>query len=961
MRKKIMQISVFAMSLFLLMPSFSVARAASYETVSLGQSSGETRRTDEDETTASSAYVGSPTADGYPDGSITVTVGPDSLDEASTARIDADYANTGREAVVIDDNESAFFCFTVPSAGWYQVEIEYMPAAAGSGNVEQRWEIDGEVPVEDASLLSYPRRYAQDNDFEKNLAGNERKPAVEEIFEWSTYAISDSSGYVATPYRLLFTEGEHTLTLNGSRGSLAIAEIRLCPPNQTPTYAKYIAQYEAKGARKVEGVFQTLEAEKIAYKSHLTILPDTDKTSPATTPQSAAVLLLNAIGGDNFQNIGEQIGWEVTVKESGFYQIGFRFKQSTADGIFTSRRLLVDGKVPFQEANALRFHYDAVWQNEWVGDEEAYWVYLDAGRPHTIALEVTMGDLAEMIGGVQTALMEMNAIYRRIITITGPSPDQYRDYGFEEMIPDELSRMGQLAEELQAIADGIDSAAGEGGSYTSIIKKIIFQLEKMSEKPRNIAKYLEQFKANLGSLGTWLLDAQKQPLQLDKVYIGSVGTALPKAEASIFSRLKFGIENFIYSFMTDYSSIGTSGEETYGDSIKVWIQTGRDQAEILRNLIDSSFVSPYRTNVTLELVATGSLLVSVLSGNAPDVCLNNPITEPINYATRGAAMDLSGFDDFEEVSSRFHESALTPYTFRDQTYGLPETFSFYMFFYRTDIFEELGLQEPQTWQDLLDLIAELQSQHLEMGIPHDLNAYAMLLYQNGGQLYREDGAETDIGSNEGLQSFMELTELFTLYDLPPTFDFANRFRSGEMPCGIQDYTMYNQMIAFAPEIRGNWKMIPVPGKPDQNGIPQRISVGTGTAAMILSTTEQPQKSWEFLKWYLSSDVQSTFAVEMESLLGPAAKYATANMEALTQMTWSREEYDSLLTQMEHVMAVPQVPGGYYLQRILNFAFNRVYNSSGEQTMAENPVEVITEYIPEMNQELARKRKELLGE
>ncbi|HIW73409.1 MAG TPA: extracellular solute-binding protein [Firmicutes bacterium] len=960
MRKKRSRLSAIVLSLLLLTTWIPAAGAASSETAPLAKSGETAGQPDEASSSGGLTYAEYRESGSYPDGSAVVEVPLDLLDEASTAAVHTDYGETGRDAVVIDDDAFASFSFAVPATGWYEVEIDYMPASAGSGDVQQEWEIDGALPFRGTSLLSYPRRYAQNNEFEKNMAGNERKPAVEEVFAWNTYAVSDPSGYVSGPYRFLFTQGEHTLTLKGNRGSLAVSAIRLCPPEQTPTYEEYVARHEAEGARRIEGAFEALEAEKIAYKSHQTILPDTDKTSPATTPQSAANLLLNVIGGDNFQNIGEQIGWEITVEESGFYQIGFRFKQSTADGIFTSRRLLVDGEVPFQEADALRFSYDAAWQNQWLGGEEAYWIYLEAGA-HTMALEVTMGDLAEMIGGVQAALSEMNAIYRRIITITGPSPDRYRDYGFEEMIPEELSRMGALAGELQEIVDGFDAAAGKGGSYTSIIKKIIFQLEAMSGKPRNIAKYLEQFKANLGSLGTWLLDAQKQPLQLDKVYVGSVGTALPKAEAGLFRRLQFGIENFVYSFMTDYSSIGASGGERYDDTIKVWIQTGRDQAEILRNLIDSDFVSQTRTNVTMELVAAGSLLVSVLSGNAPDVCLNNPITEPINYATRGAAMDLTAFDDFEEVAAYFHESALTPYTFRDRTYGLPETFSFYMFFYRTDIFEELGLKEPQTWQDLLDLIAELQSQNLEMGIPHDLNAYAMLLYQNGGELYTEDGAETNIGSNEGLQSFLELTELFTLYDLPPTFDFANRFRSGEMPCGIQDYTMYNQMIAFAPEIRGNWKMVPVPGKPDADGNPQRISVGTGTAAMILSTSRQPQKSWEFLKWYLSSDVQSSFAVEMESLLGPAAKYATANMEALTRMTWSREEYDSLLTQMDEVMAVPQVPGGYYLQRILTFAFNRVYNSSGEQTMAENPVEVITEYIPELNQELARKRQELLGE
>lgn len=908
-------------------------------------------------------YIAGLEHDGCKEAESEVKFGIRALSNLSSANIKTNYNGSGRDAVVMHDSDTAAFEFNITDPGFYRMEIDYMPASEGSGNIELDWTVDGNLPFEQSSsLMVFPRRYKQNNEFETNLAGNERKPEVTEVFEWSTYALSDAAGYVAEPYKIFFSAGKHTLSLSGSRGTVAIAEIRLCPPDNTPSYEDYIKAYKANGAKESDCEIKVYEAEKLLYKSHQTIFPVTDKSSPETSPQSAAVLMLNSVGGENYQNIGEQIAWQIEVDETGFYKIGFRFKQSLSDGIFTSRKLYVDGVIPFKEAEGLRFMYDSAWQNAWIGgDGDPYLIYLEAGSPHILTLEVTMGDLAVMIGGVSNALTEMNNIYRRIISITGPSPDKYRDYGFAELIPNEIKRMGEIANELQSICNNVDAAAGKGGSYTSVIKKIIFELDEMGENPRKIAKFLEQFKANLGSLGTWLLNAQKQPLQLDKVFVGGTESVLPKSEAGFFGRIAFGIKNFYFSFLTDYSSIGASDKSSYKDSIKVWIQTGRDQAEILRNLIDTKFVSESKTNVTLELVASGSLLVSVLSGNAPDVCLNNAMTEPINYAVRGAAMDLTGFKDFDSVASAFHKSALEPYTFRKKTYGLPETFSFQMFFYRTDIFKEMGLEEPRTWQDLLDLIPELQSENTEMGIPHDLNAYAMILYQNGGTLYTNDGEETNIGSNEGLNSFVELTELFTLYDLPPTFDFANRFRSGEMACGIQDYTMYNQLIAFAPEIRGNWKMIPVPGKPDKDGNPRHVSVGTGTAAMILTTTKNPEKSWEFLKWYLDSDIQSTFAIEMESLLGPSAKYATANIEALKKMTWSRDEYNNLLTQMDTVMAVPQVPGGYYLQRVLNFAFNRVYNSSGEQTMAENPVEVLTEYIPELNQEIEKKRKELLRE
>ena len=654
--------------------------------------------------------------------------------------------------------------------------------------------------------------------------------------------------------------------------------------------------------------------------------------------------------------MGESVTWTIQVTESGLYQIAPRFRQNILDGIFTSRRLLIDGEVPFKEAESLRFGYDANWQLEALGGAEPYLFYLEKGT-HQLTLQVVMGDVAEVIGQVQASLTTLNEVYRKIIMIAGTSPDVYRDYNFKALIPEEIAEFGRQKALLQNVVDTIDAQTGTGGSYTSIIKKIVFQLGRMYDNPESIAKYLEQFKSNIGSLGTWLLSANEQPLQIDRIYIAPEGAALPAADAGFFSRLGFGVQCFISSFFTDYSAVGQTGDASYDQSLKVWIQTGRDQAEILRRLIDTGFSGQQKASVNLELVAQGTLLQSVLAGLGPDVVLNNPVSEPINYAVRNAVLDLTQFKDYAEVASWFHPAAVEPYTYKGKTYALPETFTFPMFFYRTDIFEELGLKEPESWDDIIEMIPDLQKKNLSMAFPKDINGYALLLYQNGGDLYINEGEKTNLKSNEALNSFVEFTEMFTLYDLPITYDFPNRFRSGEMPCGIQDYTMYNQLTVFAPEIKGLWKFIPVPGKKKADGTTENISVGTGMGDMILAGSRNPDLSWEFLKWWMSADVQSAFAKEMETILGPAAKQPTANMEALTKMTWSSAESRSLQQQLEHVRAVPEVPGGYYLTRVITFALNRVYNGSGTQNMAENPVEVLSEYVPELNDELRRKREE----
>ena len=135
------------------------------------------------------------------------------------------------------------------------------------------------------------------------------------------------------------------------------------------------------------------------------------------------------------------------------------------------------------------------------------------------------------------------------------------------------------------------------------------------------------------------------------------------------------------------------------NTIKVWIGLGRDHAQILKQMIEDSFTPETGIRVELELVtAMGTLLVpSAIAGTNPDVAIG---AANLDLAFRGALVDLTEFSDFEEVSQRFMKSALLPYRFRDHVWALPEVQSFPMLFYRKDILGELGLEVPQTWDDL---------------------------------------------------------------------------------------------------------------------------------------------------------------------------------------------------------------------------------------------------------------------
>ena len=73
---------------------------------------------------------------------------------------------------------------------------------------------------------------------------------------------------------------------------------------------------------------------------------------------------------------------------------------------------------------------------------------------------------------------------------------------------------------------------------------------------------------------------------------------------------------------------------------------------------------------------------------------------------------------------------------------------------------------------------------------------------------------------------------------------------------------------------------------------------------------------EFMKWWTSKDTQVGYARELESILGPAARHNTANVEALKDLPWTVEERNVLLQQWDLTVGVPEIAGGYYTGRNL---------------------------------------------
>lgn len=855
----------------------------------------------------------------------------------------------GKKAIYTDENSVITWNSAVP-AGKYSMRVTYYPEDGRASYAQRQILINGTAPFEEAKSIYFYSIYKDENGISQDYYGNDIRSTQVKSPRWFTVDVYDHNQYENLPLEFSFDGSMSSVSFVAEKEPMTIYSVELIPVKEIKTYEKTKEDYDTKGYKKVSDAKITCEAENCEYKSDPTIVPKSDNSS-STSPHDNYLVKLNKISGENWVSSGQFISWKIHVDKAGLYQISLKTKQNYNKGLYSSRRLYVNGEVPFAEANNIKFTYTKDWENSVLGDSEPWLFYLNEGN-NEIRLETILGDMGPVLNKVGDILEQLNQIYREILVVTGSTPDTYRDYRLDELLPDTMNNIKVQSDRLSEVFESIYKITGQKGSDFSIFDTLIKQLNSFTADPDKIPVGFSYFKTNIGSLGTWLTAAMKQPLDMDYLVVYSPEQKLDNANAGIFKSFADSVASFLASFTVDYNKIGNLSEND-SDPITVWVTSGRDQMQTLKVMVQNTFVKESGINVQLENVSADSILKAVVAGNGPDIILGAGGADPVNYALRNAAYNLNQFDDISEVCKRFYPESLVPFKLNGGLYALPEKISCQLMFYRTDILKEMGLGIPETWNDVIEIVSTLQKNNMTFGLPAAAieGTYCTFMYQYGGSLYSEDGKTCLLSSEKNSTAFEKLVNFYSNYSLELQYDFANRFRTGEIPIAIDSIDAYNNLKVSAPEIEGLWGVALLPGVEQADGSINRSGYLNATASMIFANSKQPDKAYEFLKWWTSADTQSKFGTELESILGPSARYFTANREAFNNLPWTDEELDVLQTQLNFSKAVPEVPGGYYISRHLNNAFRSVV------VKKEDIKDTLDKYTKAINDELETKRKE----
>lgn len=854
-------------------------------------------------------------------------------------------------ALVWESSSGEISCnVNIAETGIYCMGMNYFPLVSGSHEIELSMKIDGEIPYDTAERIVLKRVWVNENDISTDMRGNQVRPSQVQYGMWQETVVGNPDGLSSEPMFFYLAKGTHEISFTSQRAEFVLDCLKFFNPQE-------IAEYQPMDVSCENPYVFRIEGEDAVYKSDAILAPTYDNSDCGVSPAEPVKMVYNTIGADgSWKDTLQSLTWIFDVQDDGWFRIGIKARQNQMRGLYSNRRIYIDGETPCKELEQVKFFYDRKWSLTVPQSEqgEDIYVYLEGGTSHTLTMECVTGEISEPLRRLDNTVNDLSEYYRQILMITSPYPDKYTDYYVHEKIPNLVEEFSRISQELKDIQADIETVSE--GSEVALLGNTAVILDKCVDKPLRIPDYLFQIKESITSLSAVMRDYSAQPLEIDYIEFATAGAHFAEFEEGFFSQLSFGFKSFVGSFFEDYTTLSDVEDK---EAVEVWVALGRDQSQIVRELTESDFMAQNDISVAINLVS-GGIVEAALSGKEPDCALFLGGEFPVNLASRGLIADVSEFSDFDSVVQRFQKNALTHYQYNGRTYGLPLTQSFPMMFYRTDILAELGISSPpETWDNLIDMLPALQRNYMSAGLvlpsvnispaTESGHTFALLLLQQGMTYYNDDFSASAFDDIRAVRAFEQWTDFYTDYSFEQSYDTFSRFRTGEYPIVIANYSFAGQLETASPEIKGLWDFCKVPGTIIDDTVSHSAN-STGSGAVIFSSSEKQEQAWEFIKWFTQDDVQASFGNRLESITGAVGRYETANVNAMGSLSWSEHQLERLREQQAELKEIPIIPASYAVTRNIMNAFRETVNDG------ENPRDMLIWYSHDINDEIERKNK-----
>lgn len=268
------------------------------------------------------------------------------------------------------------------------------------------------------------------------------------------------------------------------------------------------------------------------------------------------------------------------------------------------------------------------------------------------------------------------------------------------------------------------------------------------------------------------------------------------------------------------------------------------------------------------------MLTASQAGHPPDL-VQAEYQALTTLAARDAVADLSAHT--AEAEDAFHENMWEQVTMgTDQVYAIPQDSGPMMLYYRSDLFDEFGLEVPATWDEFADLAREVRDEHPDHRItsfsPTDPGWFAGLAQQAGATWWTTEGDAWSVSVDDeptlrvadywgGLvaEDAVSGRPMYT-----PEWNAA--LNDGSLLTWPSAVWAPGVLSGAAEDTAGDWSMAPLPQW--EEGANVTGSWG-GSATGVATGTPHEDAAAEFAVW-LNTSPEATEALVLESGIYPAA-------------------------------------------------------------------------------------------
>jgi ABC-type glycerol-3-phosphate transport system substrate-binding protein len=308
---------------------------------------------------------------------------------------------------------------------------------------------------------------------------------------------------------------------------------------------------------------------------------------------------------------------------------------------------------------------------------------------------------------------------------------------------------------------------------------------------------------------------------------------------------------------------GGARAQVEGTPLRIWVGSETDaryymkMAELYRQKRKPDFAAEVNAFGYTEM--PDKLAAAIKTGaNPPDVVQLDQIFFGIYLSGEVPFLDLTERVRKAGLESKILEARQELFKWRGRTYGLPQSVSAVLLYWRQDLFAKHGVRpgDIETWEKLRAAGERVKKAGGPSLLSLDWSYFEILLRQRGQDLFDAQG-QPQLTTPKALSTLRFLVELQrsraglqpdrgSIFE--PSFFAGDVAHDEAMAIVGADWYGLDMIQGMAPAQAGKWQAAPLPAWDGEPG--PRTSVFAGEGLLVYRDTKRVEEAWEFVRFVM---------------------------------------------------------------------------------------------------------------